>query len=114
MYAQRYLFINKGLTMISKLQQTILQNVINSTFSDKKNCTVNFSRFDKVEISDIKKLFDLDIVVQGIKPVEAQQKWSDMINSSKLDATFEAQAQYINVYMQDLFPDLQKKKVNKP
>jgi hypothetical protein len=100
--------------MSIKLQQIILQNVVNSTFSEEKSSIVHFSRMDRPEISTIKNLFDLDIIVRGIKPSEAQKRWSDMINSSQLDATFEAQAQYVNLYMKDLFPDLQKKVTRKP
>lgn len=100
--------------MSTKLQQIILQNVINATSSEEKSSIVHFSRHDRVEISTIKNLFDLDIIVRAIKPVEAQQRWSDMINSSQLDATFEAQAQYVSIHMKDLFPDLQKKATRKP
>lgn len=100
--------------MTTKLQQTILQNVVNSISSEEKSSIVHFSRHDRAEITTIKNLFDIDIIVRQIKPVEAQQRWSNMINSSQLDATFEAQAQYVNVYMKELFPDLQKKVTRKP
>ena len=100
--------------MSTKLQQIILQNVINATFSEEKSSIVNFSRFDRAEITLMKNLFELDMIVRSINPTDAQKKWSDMINSSQLDTTFEAQAQYVNVYMQDLFPALQVKKTRKP
>lgn len=95
--------------MLTRLQQKVLKNVIDSVNLTDNECTINFSRLDKAEIMVVKHIFDLDCKLKNLNESDCATQWSKTVNSSALTASYKAQAQYVEKYMPEIFPDLTKK-----
>lgn len=95
--------------MHSPLQQKILKNVVNYIENNDAFSALSYSRFDKTEISLIRNLFEIDAKIQKFNKNQIEENWSLAVNSSVLKVSIKAQAQYVQLYMTDLFPDITKK-----
>lgn len=95
--------------MHSSLQQKILKNIVDSVESNDTFSALPYSRFDKSEISLIRILFEMDAFIRNLNKNQIEEDWSLAVKSSVLKVSIKAQAQYVQLYMTDLFPDITKK-----
>ena len=108
--------LTKGFDMLTSLEQQVLKNAVEAIKSEDDSCLLAFSRFDKAQIMLIRRLFEIECEVQKNSPFNLNnnfnesERWSETVNSSKFKVSYLAQVKYVETYMQDLFPDLKKKK----
>lgn len=95
--------------MYTSIQQQVLKNVIASIGEDNNTSILSYSRLNKAEISVVRKLFEIDAEIQKINQNQIAENWSYAVNSSTLKVSIKAQAEYIQLYMQDLFSEITKK-----
>jgi len=96
-----------------KLQKQLLNNVLNACGSTDKACTVTFSRADRAEITLMKNLFEIEASLENFNAKTNSDKWTEMINSSQMEFSYKAQAQYLMAYVPEILPDNKKnKKIN--